>query len=91
MKSANPAQQQLHQENMDLKRTLREIAPSGNPRAEAAERSLFEIRKTFVSLAIKAVPVRFADMRLPRPKIPTPAFSSMEWATRSAQLLLIAI
>lgn len=36
---------QLHQENMELKRVLKESVPGGNPRAEAAERRLFEIRK----------------------------------------------
>ena len=40
---------------MDLKRVLDESLPGGNPRAEAAERNLFEIRKSSVSLAIKAV------------------------------------
>ena len=57
--SANPVWQQLHQENVDLKRALKKSTPGGNPRAEAAERSLFEIRKTMVCLAIETVPLRF--------------------------------
>ena len=36
---------QLHLENMDMKRALDDSVPGGNLRAEAAERSLFEIRK----------------------------------------------
>ncbi|CAD6578866.1 MAG: hypothetical protein ASARMPREDX12_008998 [Alectoria sarmentosa] len=39
---------QLHQENRDLKRALKKSTPGGNPRAEAAERSLFQIRKTMI-------------------------------------------
>lgn len=42
------AQQQLHQENLDLKSILKESVPGSNSRAEAAERSLFEIRKSLV-------------------------------------------
>ena len=61
LESANPAQQQLHQENLDLKRILKESVPGSNSRAEAAERSLFEIRKSLVGLAIKVVPTRFAN------------------------------
>ena len=49
---------QLHQENRDLKRALKKVTPGGNPRAEAAERSLFQIRKTMVSLASKTLPLR---------------------------------
>ena len=61
LESANPAQQQLHQENLALKRILKESVPGSNSRAEAAERSLFEIRKSLVGLAIKVVPTRFAN------------------------------
>ena len=53
LKSTDPIQQQLHQENITLKRALKERVPGSNPRAEAAERSLFELRRTIVSLAIK--------------------------------------
>lgn len=62
LEPANSARQQLHQENLDLKRALKGFVPGGNPRAEAAERSLFEIRKSLVSLAIKAIPLGFADV-----------------------------
>lgn len=47
----------LYQENLYLKRALKKSTPGGNPRAEAAERSLFEIRKTMVCLAIKTIPL----------------------------------
>lgn len=73
-----------------MKRILKESVPGGNPRAEAAERSLFEIRKTLVSLANKAVLVS-ADMCLLRTIIPTSAFSSTEKVTRSAYPLLVTV
>lgn len=59
---------------MDLKRALKKSIPGGNPRAEAAERSLFEIRKTLVGLVVNAGPLRFADVCLLRTKLPTSAF-----------------
>ena len=46
--ATEPSQQQLHQENQELKGALKQTVPGGNARAEAAERSLFEIRKTIV-------------------------------------------
>ena len=52
LKPANHAKQQLHQENLDLKSILKESVPGSNSRAEAAERSLFEIRKSLVGLRL---------------------------------------
>lgn len=56
LEAADSMQQQLHQENVNLKRALKESVPGRNPRAEAAERRLFEMRKTIVSLAVQAFP-----------------------------------
>lgn len=74
-----------------MKRVLKESVPGGNPRAEAAEQSLFEIRKALVSLAIKAVNVKFSNVSLVRMKVPTSAFSLTERITRSVYPLPVAV
>lgn len=65
VKLADAAQQQLHNENMEMKKVLRKTTPGCNPRAEAAERSLFEIRQTMVSLAAISARANIADTCLP--------------------------
>ncbi len=73
--SADPAQQRLHQENVDLKKVLKESVPGTNRRAEAAERNFFEIRKNLVSSAIEAVLVQFTNAGSIRTSNPTSACS----------------
>ena len=62
LKPANLVCQELYKENQDLKRALKESVPGSNSRAEAAERSLFQIRKTLVSLRNETQLVRFANV-----------------------------
>lgn len=61
LESANSAQQQLHQENLKLKTALKNSVPENNSRARAAERSLFEIRKSLVGVATDALSIKFAN------------------------------
>ena len=81
--SADPTQQRLYLENIDLKKALKEQIPGSNMRAEAAERSLFEMRQTLVSLAIGAIQHVPAEAWLVRTKVPTCAFLSTGKVTRS--------
>ena len=66
-----------------MKRILKESVPGSNSRAEAAERVLFEIRRSLVSSLTKAETYHLLMCRV-RTKAPTSAFSLMGEDTRSA-------
>ena len=89
LEPAKRAQQQLHSENRDLKNLLKDSAPGSNSRAEAAERSLFEIRKSLVSLAIKALTVEFANLWHVRTIVPLFVYSLMGKDTELAHTLAV--
>ena len=85
---ANYAQQQLHREILDLKSRLKESVPGSNSRAEAAERSLFEVRRSLVS-SLTAVETYHLLMCRIRTIAPTSASSLMGEDIRSAYTPLV--